>query len=123
KARAFPDARFRHSDAGGCARAIALSALDVPESDPMDLTGVWNTRLGTLVHDAWQEVLRQRFPGATVETRVRSANGEGAGHIDAVVRIGLEEDREHAGDSLVGEGGPDADLLDLDGSDDSERVR
>lgn len=92
KARAFPDARFRHSDAGGCARAIALSALDVPPSDPMDLTGVWNTRLGTLIHEAWQEVLRQRFPGATVETRVRSADGEGAGHIDATVQVEVPRD-------------------------------
>lgn len=87
KARAFPEARFRHSDAGGCARAIALSALDVPESDPMDLTGVWNTRLGTLIHEAWQEALAERYPGAGIETKLRSCDGEGAGHIDATITI------------------------------------
>lgn len=95
KPRAFEDARFRHSDAGACARSIALSALNVPPSDPMDLTGVWNTRLGTLIHEAWQEVLRERYPDALIEPKVRSCDGEGAGHIDATITVegGSTDDR------------------------------
>lgn len=84
KQRAHSDARFRHSDAGKCARAVALAALNVPPSDPMDLTGVWNTSLGTLVHDAWQAVIADRYPDAQIEPKVQTINGEGAGHIDAV---------------------------------------
>lgn len=83
--RARKDARFRHSDAGGCSRAIAYAALGVPASNPMDLAGTFTVRLGTLVHDAWQRVLEDRYPGAEVEAKVGS--GERAGHIDAVVTI------------------------------------
>lgn len=87
KPRATQRARFRHSDAGKCARAIAYAALNLPDSDPMDLTGVWNTRLGTLVHDAWQAALQAELGDAvTVEEVVTSLDGDGAGHIDAVIR-------------------------------------
>jgi len=78
-------ARFRHSDAGKCARAVAYAALGVPPSNPMDLAGVFTVRLGTLVHEAWQAALVARYPDAEVEVKVGS--GERAGHIDAVVRI------------------------------------
>lgn len=81
--RAHPDARFRHSDAGACSRAVAYAALGVPQSDPIDLPGVFVARLGTMIHDAWQEVLPKRYPGATVEVKVHE--GELAGHVDAVV--------------------------------------
>lgn len=82
--RASATARFRHSDAGGCARAIAFAALNLPASDPMDLTGTWNTKLGTLIHQAWQAVIAARYPDAQIEPKVISIDGEGAGHIDAV---------------------------------------
>lgn len=82
--RARAGARFRHSDAGGCSRALAYAALGVPASNPMDLSGTFTVRLGTLVHDAWQAALQAKHPGATVEVKVGS--GERAGHIDAVVR-------------------------------------
>lgn len=85
KPRAHKDARFRHSDAGKCARAVAYAALDVPHSNPMDLTGVWNTRLGTMIHDAWQDALQRAHPDAEIETRLRSCDGRGAGHIDAII--------------------------------------
>lgn len=83
KPRAFPDSRFRHSDAGKCARAIAYAALDLPASNPMDLSGTWNTNLGTIVHEAWQEALAARYPDADIEPKVRT--DAGSGHIDAVV--------------------------------------
>lgn len=83
--RARKGARFRHSDAGGCSRALAYAALDVPASNPMDLSGTFTVRLGTMVHDAWQRVIEDLFPGAEVEMKVGS--GERAGHIDAVVTI------------------------------------
>lgn len=86
KPRATADSRFRHSDAGKCARAIALTALDVEPSDPMDITGTWNTNLGTLVHDAWQAAILARYPDAEIETVISSVDGEGSGHIDAVIR-------------------------------------
>jgi hypothetical protein len=84
KPRAFEDTRFRHSDAGKCARAIAYAALDVPDTDPMDLSGFWATGLGTIVHEAWQTQLQRRYPDAEIEPKVRV--GQGSGHIDAVIR-------------------------------------
>lgn len=85
KARAHTDARFRHSDAGKCARAVAYAALDIPR-EPMDLSGVWNVGLGSRVHEWWQEAVLRRWPDAEIETKVRTVGAAGAGHIDAVVR-------------------------------------
>lgn len=84
KPRAVPTSRFRHSDAGKCARAIAFAALDLPPSNPMDLSGTWATSLGTLVHELWQEVIAELHPDAEIEPKVSSIDGLGSGHIDAV---------------------------------------
>ncbi|MGH2685310.1 MAG: hypothetical protein ACRDJP_07585, partial [Actinomycetota bacterium] len=62
-------ARFRHSNAGGCSRALAYAALSVPESNPMDLAGTFTVNLGRMVHDAWQEALQEIYPGAEVEVK------------------------------------------------------
>ena len=78
--------RFRHSDAGGCGRAITLTAAGIPASDPMDLAGVWNTSLGTLIHDEWQMALQAKYPSAEIESKVRTVGVDGSGHIDAVIR-------------------------------------
>ena len=77
---------FRHSDAGKCARAISYTAAGIPKSDPMDITGVWNTRLGTLIHDEWQAALQARWPDAEVEVTCAMVGADGSGHIDAVIR-------------------------------------
>lgn len=77
---------FRHSDAGKCARAISYTAAGIPKSDPMDITGVWNTRLGSLIHDEWQAALQARWPGAEVEVTCSMVGADGSGHIDAVIR-------------------------------------
>ena len=77
--------RFRHSDAGKCSRAIAYTAAGIPKSDPMDITGVWNTSLGTLIHEQWQEALTARFPHAEVEVKCATVGADGSGHIDAVI--------------------------------------
>ncbi len=87
-ARAHTDTRFRHSDAGNCARAISYAALDIEGSDPMDLSGYWNTGLGSRVHDLFQGVLSIRFGSqAVIEQQVRTVGADGSGHIDAVVRV------------------------------------
>lgn len=87
KARASATARFRHSDAGACARKIAFAALDLPPSDPMDLAGVWNTSLGTEIHELWQAAIAELWPDAELEPKVTTIDGEGGGHIDAVLNI------------------------------------
>lgn len=83
--RAFDDARFRHSDAGACARTIAYAALDIEPSDPMDLSGYWNTGLGSRIHDMFQSAFQIRWPNARIEQRVRTSGAPGAGHIDVVL--------------------------------------
>lgn len=77
---------FRHSDAGKCARAISYTAAGIPRSDPMDLPGVWNTSLGSLIHEHWQEALLRRWPDAEVEVTCATVGADGSGHIDAVIR-------------------------------------
>lgn len=77
---------FRHSDAGKCARALSYTAAGIPASDPMDLSGVWNVTLGSLLHEKWQDALQARFPDAEVEVTCRTVGADGSGHIDAVIR-------------------------------------
>lgn len=77
--------RTRHSDAGKCARAIGYRAAGVPESDPMDLPGVWVTSLGTIIHEAWQEALREQYPDAVIEPKLQIDGFDGSGHADAEI--------------------------------------
>ena len=88
---------FRHSDAGKCARAISYTAAGIPRSDPMDITGVWNTSLGSLIHEQWQEALQRRWPDAEVEVTCATVGADGSGHIDAVIVVPIEPDprRDH----------------------------
>lgn len=79
---------FIHSDAGKCARAIAYRAAGVPRSEEMDLPGYWNTTLGTLVHEAWQASLADRFgETATFEVEVGIAAIDSRGMIDALIDV------------------------------------
>lgn len=83
---AIEGTRFRHSDAGGCARKIAYKAASFEATNPMDVTGSWNTRLGTLIHDAWQEALVEAYPHAQVEL-TSQAFEDGSGSMDALVEM------------------------------------
>lgn len=76
--------RFHLSDAGKCARAIAYAALEVPATNPMDLTGIHNTRIGSIIHEAWQDVIRARYPHAEIEPRFVILDGDGSGYSDLV---------------------------------------
>lgn len=78
--------KFRHSDAGGCGRAITYTAAGIPASDPMDLSGVWNVGLGSRLHDLWQAALLAKYPGAEIEVKVATQGADGSGHIDAVIK-------------------------------------
>jgi hypothetical protein len=77
--------RLRHSDAGKCARALGYSAAGIPKSNPMDLAGTWVTSLGTLIHEAWQEALAERYPDALIEPKLRIEGLDASGHADAVI--------------------------------------
>ncbi len=78
--------RLRHSDAGKCSRYLGYVAAGVPKSDPMDLTGIWNVHLGTMLHDLWQAALVARFPDATVETTFGWDDLDASCHVDALIR-------------------------------------
>jgi hypothetical protein len=80
--------RLRHSDAAKCARALSYGAAGFKPSDLMDLSGVWAVTLGTLLHEAWQDALLERFPDAEVEVKVGWDDLDASGHIDAVIRDG-----------------------------------
>lgn len=80
------NARFWHSDAGKCARLIAYKAAKIPASDPMERSGLNNVRIGTVLHDAWQDAaIKMLGDKAQAEVRVRTLDGDGTGKIDLVV--------------------------------------
>lgn len=90
KAHVSSGRAFRHSDAGKCARALSYKAAGIPQSDPMDLTGVWNVTLGQQLHDAWQEQMLLRYAdheGVTVSIEVEcdTEGVDSIGFIDAVI--------------------------------------
>lgn len=90
------DKGFWHSSAGSCSRAVAYAALGVAQSDPMDRPGHFVTRLGQIVHEAFQEVIPTRYPGARVEVSV--GEGDFGGHVDTVI--------EEPAEPLVGDDPP-----------------
>lgn len=75
--------RFYHSDAGACSRAIAYAALRIKPSNPPDAPGSYIMWLGSMIHEAWQSALQERYPDAEIEVKVED-DGTG-GRIDAVV--------------------------------------
>lgn len=82
------DARFWHSDAGKCSRLIAYKAAGIPASDPMDLSGINNVRLGSIIHEHWQAAAVKRWgDAAEVEKRVFTLDGDGTGRIDLVLNL------------------------------------
>lgn len=78
-------ARFRHSDAGKCSRAIAYAALGLPRK-ALDSPAIWVMNLGHIVHDAIQQVLQDRY-GDDIEVELKVGSNERAGHVDAVVSL------------------------------------
>lgn len=83
---AFPT-MIRHSDAGNCARKIALKALGYEATEPMDAAGVWVTWLGSYVHEQLQAAILQVYPQAEIEAKVRWDDLSASGHCDALVVI------------------------------------
>ncbi|MCB9376777.1 MAG: hypothetical protein H6515_13045 [Microthrixaceae bacterium] len=77
--------RLRHSDAGKCSRYLGYTAAAIPKSDPMDLAGVWNVTLGTLLHEAWQAALEARHPDAQIEATFGWDDLDASCHIDALI--------------------------------------
>jgi hypothetical protein len=83
---AVEGARFRHSDAGACSRAIALSALGVPASNPMDPPGHFITRQGSWLHEEFQKALVAKY-GAAARIEVKCGKDDQGGHADAEVYL------------------------------------
>jgi hypothetical protein len=61
------DAKFRHSDAGGCARAIAYRMNRTPETNPPDLSSHHSFAMGHAGHGAWQDAIRLHDETALIE--------------------------------------------------------
>lgn len=82
---------FRHSAAGKCARQLVFAALarrGMPGlvAYDMDEAGAWSTRLGTEIHEWWQEALAEAWPDAHIELKVGwGEGGVTSGHLDALV--------------------------------------
>lgn len=81
---ALPDSRIRASWAGMCARRIAYAVAGIEDSNPTTAADAWRFNTGSMVHEAIQRVITARFPGSTIETKVRLSD-IGSGHIDVVL--------------------------------------
>ena len=81
---ALPDSRIRASWAGMCARRIGYSVAGVEESNPTTAADAWRFNVGSMLHETIQEVIVARFPGSTIEVKVRLSE-IGSGHIDVVL--------------------------------------
>jgi hypothetical protein len=86
KPNAVQGARFRHSDAGICSRALAYAALGIESSNPPDPQGYYIFWLGDTIHEAWQAALQAKF-GDAAEVEVKVGADDMGGHIDAVVKL------------------------------------
>jgi hypothetical protein len=86
KPNAVEGARFRHSDAGICSRALAYAALGIESSNPPDPAGYYIFWLGDVIHEAWQAALQAKF-GEAAEVEVKVGADDMGGHIDAVVKM------------------------------------
>lgn len=85
------DTRFRHSDGGGCARAIAYAALELPWSNPVDISGIHVMERGRILHELLQEALRERYGmGAEIDCIIDGFDG--SGHADGLVDTTQETD-------------------------------
>jgi hypothetical protein len=88
-------AKFRASDAGGCARKLAYKAAGIAESNPMDITGYWNTTIGRWLHDQWQKAMDEDPDvHASFEVEFRFLDGRGIVRIDAVIELETPSPRD-----------------------------
>lgn len=78
------DTRFRHSDGGGCSRAIAYAALELPWSNPVDISGIHVMERGRILHELLQEALRERY-GMAAEIDCLIDGFDGSGHADGLI--------------------------------------
>lgn len=77
---------FRHSDAGKCARFLGYKLLGTVQPD-MPKEGVWVTRLGTEIHEMWQDALAVDNRNWSFE--VPCSTELSSGHADAFNRVTL----------------------------------
>lgn len=70
-AKAIPERRFRASWASKrCDRSLQYALDDVSASDPATIADYWRFGIGTMVHEALQDVLLDLFAGSEVEVKV-----------------------------------------------------
>lgn len=80
--------RFRHSDAGKCARALSFTAAGFEPTNPASPSGLWVMNLGTYGHEVIQQAITEAYPEAVCEIVCVWENGfDGSGHADVLVRV------------------------------------
>ena len=81
---ALPESKWRGSWAGSCARQVAYHVAGVEETNPTTVADAWRFWIGKLLHDKVQEQVMAKYPGSTIEGKVRIGEG-GSGHFDILV--------------------------------------
>lgn len=83
---------FRHSDAAGCARALAYTAAGAPKTG-LDTPSRYAARIGEAVHEAFQAAVAARYPGWEFEGGIGDADG--SGHYDGHGPLEATDGTEH----------------------------
>jgi DNA-directed RNA polymerase subunit RPC12/RpoP len=77
---------LRYSSSHSCGRQQGYAAFEAEPSDPMDHAGAWVTGIGTIVHEALQDAISRRFPGAQFEFPSQ-VGGFVSGSCDALIPV------------------------------------
>lgn len=83
----IPDTRIRMSWAADCARKMSYGINGTEPTEPFDEATFWNFGIGSWIHEEWQRVLTETFPGAEAEvtTDLRPFGLDGSGHCDLLL--------------------------------------
>ena len=88
RAKAMPERRFRASWASKrCDRSLQYALTNVEASDPSTLADYWRFGMGTLVHDALEDVIHNLFPDALCEVPIdlKPIGLDGSATVDIVL--------------------------------------
>lgn len=78
---AVEGSRFRFSDSGACARAVAFAAMGAPR-EPLDEAGLFVANMGKWLHEQWQAAMTDLYGERFGRAEVRGGDALASGHGD-----------------------------------------
>lgn len=76
---------LRYSSAHSCERQQSYAALNAEPTEPVDFAGAWVMGMGTIVHEALQAAIAEKYPSAEFEVASSDPTGNISGSCDALI--------------------------------------